>query len=229
MMLVREHEEVLNRILHGIGHDLRNGLNALHVNNYLLLEAGLASADRDVVLRNATTIRDLRDLVDLTVRVSDLRSGALRFMPQAEDAAGVLTTAAESARRAVGCTLSVRMPQAGESWTINADAVLVAWVLRSVVRSGFDPAPPAQGVVFALEPRDGEVALCVSSSALRMPIRDDPLRDEAAWQRAVPRADLELAAAAEVTQAMGARLVREPDRDPPAWTLVFRTEAGTPT
>jgi hypothetical protein len=216
-------EDRFNQVLHRLGHELRNGLNALQMSNYLLLQAELGATEHDVVDRNAATIRDLRDLVDLAVRVSDLQVGNLPIARSREDAASVLEEAAESLRKAMpdGAIAMVGAAARGLA-VLDTDPALLAWVLRAVARSGFIAAEPAV-LQLGLERRGREVAFTLGRGATRDLPPPSFLRDPRAANRRAQREDIELAAACEVAAALGGRLAAERDRAPPAWVLMLPT------
>lgn len=134
------------RLMRGLGHDLKNPLNAIDGHAQLLedgVKGELSPGQRDSVLRIRRAVRSLLMLIDDLLELSRAESGQLRLSIQPVDIRQlVCDTAAEhrAAAEARGHRLEVEI--ADVVGTVHTDYGRVAQILGNLVSNAIKYTPP---------------------------------------------------------------------------------------
>ena len=144
------------RLMRGLGHDLKNPLNAID-GHAALLEDGirgeLSPAQRESVLRIRRAVRSLLTLVDDLLELSRAESGQLRLSIQPVDIRQlVCDTAAEhrAAAEARGHRLEVEIADA--VGTVHTDHGRVVQILGNLVSNAIKYTPPGGDILVRAGP-----------------------------------------------------------------------------
>ena len=154
------------RLMRGIGHDLRNPLNAIDGHAQLLedgIKGELSPGQHDSVVRIRRAVRTLLTLVDDLVELSRAEAGQLRLSIQPVDMKQlVFDTAAEhhAAAESRGHRLSVAV--ADDVSVVHTDPHRVSQVLGNLVSNAIKYTPPG-----------GEILLRADTRPAHLPGRDE--------------------------------------------------------
>ena len=149
------------RLMRGLGHDLKNPLNAIDGHAQLLedgIKGELSATQRDSVVRIRRAVRSLLTLVDDLVELSRAESGQLRLSIQPVDLKQlVCDTAAEhrAAAEARGHHLSVEIAEHVD--IVNTDPHRVGQVLGNLLSNAIKYTPPGGRIILSAHRRSAHV------------------------------------------------------------------------
>lgn len=154
------------RLMRGIGHDLKNPLNAIDGHAQLLedgIKGELGAGQRDSVVRIRRSVRSLLTLVDDLLELSRAESGQLRLSIQPVDMKLLLSDAAAEHRAAAearGHRLDVAIGDDVD--IVHTDPDRVAQVLGNLMSNAIKYTPPG-----------GEIALRAQVRSVKFPEKGD--------------------------------------------------------
>ena len=163
---LRRATESRERLMRGIGHDLKNPLNAIDGHAQLLedgIKGELGAGQRDSVVRIRRSVRSLLTLVDDLLELSRAESGQLRLSIQPVDMKLLLSDAAAEHRAAAearGHRLDVGIGDDVD--IVHTDPDRVAQVLGNLLSNAIKYTP-----------HGGEIALSAQFRSVRSPENED--------------------------------------------------------
>ena len=164
------------RLMRGIGHDLKNPLSAIDGHAQLLeieINGALSPAQRDSVSRIRRAVRTLLTLVDDLVELSRVESGQLRLAFQTVDIGQLVCDIAAEYRataEARGHRLIVELP--GNPGAIETDPRRVAQVLGNLVSNAIKYTPGAGRIVLRLRHSHLDQSLAPNGAAVSIEVAD---------------------------------------------------------
>ena len=171
--------ESRERLMRGIGHDLKNPLNAIDGHAQLLeveIHGALSPTQRDSVSRIRKSVRTLLTLVDDLLELSRVESGQLRLAFQTVDIGQLVCDIAAEYRataEARGHRLIVERPDNGGA--IDTDPRRVAQVLGNLVSNAIKYTPGPGRIVLRLRHSHLDQSPMPSGAAVSIDVVDSGL------------------------------------------------------